>query len=193
MLVTTELKGIVSIILQLQEALQRIYKEIYQELSKGHQDRVVYCLQLIASYQEGISAQAFLAASSAVSDGMELLQDFNIQHLVAPIVTHILGSGSNTTKDENDSIHSKLMLELVESVSIPTAAAFGELVVQLQEAAEPLGISAESWPSRSQIKLLAFCKEVSRGPKSGLQGRYQSARTVLAGLDTSEASLPPVS
>ena len=176
-----------------QEAVRMMYEEVYCELEMQQQDRILYCLQIMASFMSESLKAALLSVSGILSTSRDLLLGMDPRLLVSPIVAPIVEAAlgrpiEDVLQQHPEDLKARLKSGIVEHVSISNAAALVEAIANLQSVAGALSVSPDSWPGRSQLNLFAFCKELSRGPKSGLQARYNSAHSLLADMDVPEVS-----
>lgn len=175
----------------LQELASKLHNEVYLQLGQTHQDRSSLCLQLMSGCCKGPAHDSLAAAFSFTAACPALLPAMNARILLSPMVDlamHCLKPGFGGTDESGEMQALSIQTEIAEHATAPTASELGRLVEDLRASAAAVGIDPQLWPNASHIRLLAFCKELSRGPKAGLSDRYATVATMLQDMDAPDVS-----
>ena len=145
----------------------------------------------MAQCTEGAASQSLLAASDFTEKAPDLLPGLNFQKIVSPLVSKAVPvktdlSGTPTIPKKSASAN-VITAELAHYITVPSAKQLASLVQNLRAAGKEIGIAPDTYPSRSFLLLVAFCKGVSReADKPTLTERYNFAKPLLQKMEVDE-------
>ena len=168
---------------------------MYLDLDAAQQAQQALCLELMAGGLDNTARSSLASGSGFIVEVASLLPEMDVRELIAPLVEAALHSNrpvlpegpiSAERETMTAGLQSPINALLVEHVTMASVDGVADAVERLSAAAVRAGVAAETWPRASEIQLLAFCKELSRGPKAGLQQRYAAAEALLQNMDAAE-------
>ena len=169
----------------LQESLHFILDDIYATLGAMQHSHVALCTELLAAclpQAERSSLEALQAAAAFVDQSSSLAPNLNAKLFVSPLVhTSVSGDGTAPGSDGQ-----AMLAEVAAHVTLQTAEGLSNMLVRLLHAAERSGLDSLSWPRASTVRLLAFCKHLAKGPRSGLPERYSQAAVLLPSMTAAD-------
>ena len=169
----------------LQESLHFILDNIYAKLGPTQHSHIALCTDLLASclpQAERSSLEALQAAAAFAGQSSSLAPDLNAKLFVSPLVhTSVSGGGPAPGSDGQ-----ALLAEVAAHLTLPTAEGLSSMLAHLAHAAERVGLDSLAWPRASTVRLLAFCKHLAKGPRSGLPGRYSQAAPLLPSMTAAD-------
>ena len=169
----------------LQESLHFILDNIYAKLGPTQHSHIALCTELLASclpQAEGSSLEAIQAAAAFAGQSSSLAPDLNAKLFVSPLV-HTAASGEGTAPGSDGQA---MLAEVAAHVTLQTVEGLSSMLMRLAHAAERVGLDSVLWPGASTVRLLAFCKHLAKGPRSGLPERYSQAAPLLPGMTAAD-------
>lgn len=159
------------------------------QLDPEQHAQIALCLRLLASCQtltnssrEGLAAAAAFVESSAKFSGL------NCKAVIGPVVDLAMAA-SNATGTNNHV--SDVTAEISRHATVENAEELAGALAQLASSTSASGFDVQ-WPENSTVRLVAFCKELAKGPKAGLQERYVRAALLLPAMAPTEVRCPRV-